>query len=102
MSCSNRNNAASRSIELVRELAQKSANLLQCVQKIYKVQCDGVTIFKFSDTWKGEVYETVNPVQFSGDNTSENIFSNTKDRELGVTKSTKNKSGKTGTNKDME
>lgn len=59
MACLNSNRDAYKNINTVRVLAQRVADLLSSDQKIYKTTCNGVEIFKFSASWKGEVVELV-------------------------------------------
>lgn len=82
MSCSNRINQHFGNLDVVRTLAQNTANLTGIEQIIYKHICYGKIIFKFSDYWPGESIEIVRP---NRENTSTGVLSN---NELGGFKPT--------------
>ena len=105
MACSNRINRFRSDLDTVRVLAQKAADLLYCNQIIYKVYCDGITIYKFSDNWKGTAEETVTPgstVQLSRNDTNQDILPDIENGEYSITKSSKRKNKRTRTGFDLE
>jgi len=65
-----------KDLNVVRILAQKAANALSVDMIIYKIMCDGIQIFKFSENWQGQKVEIVH---HDRGNTSENILPNTSD-----------------------
>ena len=99
MACSQQNNQRYRNIETVRALAQMSADMLQVDMRIYKTICDGVQIFKFSESWSGQILETI---RFNRKDTSSNVLHDNEDWRNLVTKSTKSESSKKRTRGNME
>lgn len=99
MSCSDRRNKILRDIKRVEILAQKTADLLNVTQIIYKVTCDGVQIYKFSHDWPGEAVKIVRP---SRQNTSESVLPSDEHTESEFAKPTKPKSKKRKVRRDLE
>jgi len=99
MSCSDRRNKILRDINRVEILAQKTADLLNVPQIIYKVTCDGAQIYRFSHDWKGKAVKVVRP---SRKNTSEDIFPGDEYAESKFVKPTKRKSKKGKVRRDLE
>lgn len=107
MSCANRRGKFQSDLQVVKILAQTTANLVGVTQKIYRTFCDGITIYKFSDYWTGEVVETVNPeatdtVSLIGDNTSEDILPSVEIGTTGDAKPAEHKSRKKRPGRDLE
>jgi len=94
MSCTNRTSKFQADINVVEILAQKTADLLQCKQVIYKTICNGSMVFKFAEKWEGRIERTVYPaskVQLDRDDTGKNILRNSEDRKHRVIESGKSK-----------
>jgi hypothetical protein len=98
MSCADRRNKIMRDLKRVKILAQRTADLLNANQIIYKTICDGVQIYKFSQTWKGKSVCTVRP---SRKDTSKDILSNTEYGQHRVAKPRKKRSKKRKVKKDL-
>jgi hypothetical protein len=79
----------------VKILAQKTADLLQCPQVIYKTICNGSMVFKFAEKWDGAIVETVYPtiakIQLDRNDINKNILRDSEDRKHSVVESGKGK-----------
>lgn len=94
MSCTNRTSKFQADIDVVEILAQKTADLLQCPQVIYKTICNGSMVFKFAEKWEGRIERTVYPaskVQLDRNNISKSILRDSEDRKHTTTESVKSK-----------
>lgn len=88
MSCSNRRNNRYRDIAVVRVLAQATANATKTEQKLYKIICDGVQVFRFSTDWKGSTVEVIRP---NGQHSGTSILSDNEQRGRDTVESIKPK-----------
>ena len=95
MSCGERRNKRFQNIDVVRVLAQHTANLTGVTQKLYKHECYGITTYRFSDDWKGKVEEFISPktksstkskVRRNIKHTSKAVLQDNEDKKLQTTK----------------